>query len=91
MALVNALVAGFNLIPAFPMDGGRMLRSLLWRRNGNIVRSTVVASNVGRVFAYILVFFGMFTMIFVDFVSGVWFLLIGWFISSSATVRCVRR
>jgi len=85
VALVNAVVAGFNLIPAFPMDGGRVLRSLLWRRNGNIVRSTVVASNVGRVFAYILVFFGMFTMIFVDLVSGVWFLLIGWFISSSAT------
>jgi Zn-dependent protease/CBS domain-containing protein len=85
VALVNVVVAGFNLIPAFPMDGGRVLRSLLWRRNGNIVRSTVMASNIGRVFAYILVFFGMFTMIFVDLVSGVWFLLIGWFISSSAT------
>jgi len=84
VALVNALVAGFNLIPAFPMDGGRVLRSLLWRRNGDFVHSTVVASNTGRVFAYILVFFGLFTMIFVDFVSGVWFLLIGWFISSSA-------
>jgi Zn-dependent protease/CBS domain-containing protein len=84
VALVNALVAGFNLIPAFPMDGGRVLRSLLWRRNGDIVHSTVVASNAGRVFAYILVFFGMFTLFFVDLVSGMWFMLIGWFISSSA-------
>lgn len=85
VALVNAVVAGFNLIPAFPMDGGRVLRSLLWRRNRDIVRSTVVASNAGRVFAYIMIFFGMFTMFAVDLVSGVWLLLIGWFISSSAT------
>lgn len=85
VALVNALVAGFNLIPAFPLDGGRVLRSLLWRRNADFIHSTVVASNAGRVFAYVLVFFGMFTMIFFgDLVSGVWFLLIGWFISSSA-------
>lgn len=85
VVLTNALVAGFSLIPAFPLDGGRVLRSVLWRRNGDIVHSTVVASNAGRVFAYALVFSGMFTMIFVDFVSGMWFILIGWFISSSAT------
>lgn len=84
VALLNAAVAGFNLIPALPLDGGRLLRSLLWKRNGDILRSTVVASNVGRVFAYTLVFFGIFTMIFVDFVSGAWLLLIGWFILSSA-------
>src|SRR5208337_4743143 len=69
VALVNAVVAGFNLIPAFPMDGGRVLRSLLWRRNGDVVRSTVVASNAGRAFAYILVFLGMFTAISGDLVS----------------------
>lgn len=84
VALVNAIVAGFNLIPAFPMDGGRVLRSLLWRRNRDIARSTVIAANAGRVFAYILIFFGLFTMLAVDLVSGLWFLLIGWFISNSA-------
>jgi len=85
VALVNAVVAGFNFIPAFPMDGGRVLRSLLWRRNGDVVRSTVVASNAGRAFAYILVFLGMFIILSGNLVSGIWLLLIGWFISSSAT------
>jgi Zn-dependent protease/CBS domain-containing protein len=85
ISLVNALVAGFNLIPAFPMDGGRVLRSLLWRRNGDVVRSTVTASNAGRIIAYVLIFFGLFSIFFVDIISGLWFVLIGWFISSSAS------
>jgi Zn-dependent protease/CBS domain-containing protein len=85
VALVNAVVAGFNFIPAFPMDGGRVLRSLLWMRNGDVVRSTVVASTAGRVFAYIIVFLGLFTIFYGDLASGIWLLLIGWFISSSAT------
>lgn len=83
-ALVNALVAGFNLIPAFPMDGGRVFRSILWKRNGDMARSTVTASNAGRIFAYLLIFLGAFTM-FYDLISGVWLVLVGWFISSSAT------
>jgi Zn-dependent protease/CBS domain-containing protein len=89
LAFVNALMAGFNLIPAFPMDGGRVLRALLWRRNGDIVRSTVTASNTGRVLASIIIFLGIFSMFFIDFVSGIWFVLIGWFISSgsSASLR----
>ena len=85
LAFVNALMAGFNLIPAFPMDGGRVLRSVLWRRNGDIVRSTVAASNAGRTVASFIVFLGLFTMFLVDFVSGIWLVLIGWFISSSST------
>lgn len=85
IALTNLVVAGFNLIPAFPMDGGRVFRSLLWRRNGDIVRSTVTASNAGRIFAYIFIFFGIFFMFFVDLISGIWFVFIGWFISSSAS------
>ncbi|MDG7007242.1 MAG: site-2 protease family protein [Nitrososphaerota archaeon] len=85
LAFVNALMAGFNLIPAFPMDGGRMLRSLLWRRNGDVVRSTVAASSAGRTVASFTIFLGLFTMFLVDFVSGVWLVLIGWFISSSST------
>jgi Zn-dependent protease/CBS domain-containing protein len=85
VALVNLFVAGFNLIPAFPMDGGRVFRSLLWRRNGDIVRSTVTASKAGTVFAYILIFLGIFSIFYVDLISGVWLILVGWFISSSAS------
>lgn len=83
-ALVNGIVAAFNLIPAFPMDGGRVFRSLLWRREGDLLRSTRTASNVGRLFAYILIFGGILLVFAVDFVTGFWLILIGWFISSGA-------
>ena len=83
--LINAIVAGFNLIPAFPMDGGRVLRSLLWRRNGDMMRSTRTASTVGRIFAYGMMFVGIFYIIAIDFFTGFWLILIGWFISSAAS------
>ena len=82
---VNVIVAGFNLIPAFPMDGGRVLRSLLWRSNKDIVRSTKTATTVGKIFAYLMMFIGIFTLFTADFFTGFWLLLIGWFISSGAT------
>jgi len=85
LSLVNLLMALFNFIPAFPMDGGRVLRAILWRRNGNIVRSTEVASRIGEVFAMVIMAFGIFSIFFIDFISGVWALLIGWFISSSSS------
>lgn len=83
-ALVNGIVAAFNLIPAFPLDGGRILRSFLWRRTGDLLRSTRMASASGRVFAYILVFGGVMLVFTVDVVMGFWFIIIGWFISSGA-------
>lgn len=82
--LVNALVAGFNLIPAFPMDGGRVLRSLLWRRNKDMMRATKTASSVGKFFAYLIMFAGVFYLIAVNVFTGLWLILIGWFISSAA-------
>lgn len=84
--LVNALVAGFNLIPAFPMDGGRVLRSLLWRRNKDMLQATKTASNVGKVFAYLIMFAGVFYLITtIDIFTGLWLIIIGWFISSAAS------
>jgi Zn-dependent protease/CBS domain-containing protein len=82
---LNVIVAAFNLIPAFPMDGGRMLRSLIWRTNGDVMRSTRIASTVGRVFAYLMVFTGIFFIISGDFFDGLWLILIGWFISTAAS------
>ena len=84
LALVNLIMAIFNFIPAFPMDGGRILRALLWRRNGDIVRSTRTATKVGRAFATIIMVLGIFSMFFIDLLTGIWTLLIGWFISSSS-------
>jgi Zn-dependent protease/predicted transcriptional regulator len=78
-ALVNGLILVFNLLPAFPLDGGRVLRSLLWRRSGDIGRSTETAAGVGRTFGYLMIFLGV-----LDFLSGVptglYLALIGFFI-----------
>lgn len=82
--LVNLIVAAFNLVPAFPMDGGRIFRSVLWRRNGDLLASTRTASTVGRGFGYLLIFGGIFLTFAVDLFTGFWFILIGWFISSGA-------
>ena len=84
LALVNLIMAVFNFIPAYPMDGGRMLRALLWRRNGDIVRSTKIATDVGQAFATIIMALGIFSMFFIDLLSGIWTLIIGWFISTSS-------
>jgi Zn-dependent protease/CBS domain-containing protein len=83
-ALVNGIVAAFNLIPAFPMDGGRVLRSLLWMRSGNLLNSTKAASATGKAFAYLMVFAGVLLIFSVDLVTGFWLIIIGWFISSGA-------
>jgi len=82
-ALINGVLLLFNLMPAFPLDGGRVLRSLLWRRGGDIVRSTETAANVGRGFGYLLIFLGG-----LEFIGGVpeglWLALIGFFVVSAA-------
>lgn len=57
--LVNALILVLNMLPAFPLDGGRVLRSLLWRRSGDIGRSTATAASVGRGFGYVMIFLGI--------------------------------
>lgn len=86
--LINLIVAGFNLIPAFPLDGGRVLRSIIWKFNGDVLRATKTASIVGRVFAYLLMFAGIVLFVFTgDFFDGIWLVLIGWFISSGATTE----
>ncbi|MDG6933127.1 MAG: site-2 protease family protein [Nitrososphaerota archaeon] len=85
IAWVNEVVAAFNLIPAFPMDGGRVLRSLIWRRNGDLLASTRSAASVGRAISYVIMGIGAFFLIFLlEIFTGLWLLLIGWFIASGA-------
>ena len=82
-ALVNGMIFVFNLLPAFPLDGGRVLRSLLWRRSGDIERSTATAASVGRGFGYVMIFLGM-----LEFLggapAGLWLILIGFFVTMAA-------
>jgi len=83
-ALVNGIVAAFNMIPAFPLDGGRALRSLIWRRNRDLIRSTEMSAQIASVISYGMAFFGIFLVFSVDIVTGLWFIIIGWFILSGA-------
>jgi Zn-dependent protease/CBS domain-containing protein len=84
LALINALLAGFNLLPGFPLDGGRVLRAILWNKTGNLVKATNIAATVGRFMGWGFIAFGLFQVFAGNFIGGIWFALIGWFLSSSA-------
>ncbi len=87
LALINLLLAGFNLVPAAPLDGGRILRALLWRWHGDRHRAAVAASRSGRHFGILLVALGIVSLILVGDIGGLWLVLIGWFISSAANAE----
>jgi len=86
--LINGLILVFNLLPAFPLDGGRVLRSLLWRRSGDIGRSTETAAGVGRGFGMVMIFLGA-----LEFLSGapegLWLALIGFFLVMASGQQAV--
>jgi Zn-dependent protease/CBS domain-containing protein len=83
LALINLMLAIFNLVPAFPMDGGRLLRGALWGRLGKS-RATHVASAAGTFFAFLLIFAGVFSLLRGDSLGGLWYILIGWFIKDTS-------
>lgn len=82
-AFVNGLILVFNLLPAFPLDGGRVLRSLLWRRSGEIGRSTETAASIGRAFGYVMIGLGALELVSGD-PQGLWLALIGFFVVMAA-------
>ncbi len=86
LAWVNLLLGVFNLIPGFPMDGGRVLRSILWWRTGDIRRATRAASNIGQVIGFLFIAGGIYLIFFQTdmWINGIWIALIGWFIRSAA-------
>jgi len=83
LALINLILALFNLVPAFPMDGGRLLRGALWGSIGK-ARATRIASGAGTFFAFALIFTGVFSFLRGDALGGVWYVLIGWFIKDAS-------
>jgi Zn-dependent protease len=83
LAVINLILALFNLIPAFPMDGGRLLRGALWGSMGK-ARATRIASGAGTFFAFFLIFAGVFSLLRGDSLGGVWYILIGWFIKDAS-------
>lgn len=81
---VNLLLAGFNIIPAFPLDGGRVLRALLWMGFKDLRRSTRITSGIGVAFAMMLMLLGFYLLMFGQFINGLWLIFIGWFLSQGA-------
>jgi Zn-dependent protease len=82
--LINGVLFVFNLIPAFPLDGGRIARALAWKVTGDRTRATMLSGRVGQAFAYALTGFGIFLAFSGDAVDGVWFALIGIFLGQAA-------
>ena len=86
LSRINFLLALFNLLPGFPMDGGRVLRALLWRATGDLLRATRVASWTGRGIAYLIMLAGvLMAFLLGDWLSGLWFVFIGLFLDNAAT------
>lgn len=81
---LNIILALFNLIPAFPLDGGRVLRSILWYFKKDLNRATRISSNVGSFFGIALIALGVFSFVTGAFISGIWWILIGFFIRNAA-------
>jgi Zn-dependent protease len=85
LAYINLFLALFNLVPGFPLDGGRILRAIIWKVTGNLKRATRIASTTGQIFAYFLIILGISQILGGLFFNGLWIALIGWFIHSAAT------
>jgi Zn-dependent protease/predicted transcriptional regulator len=84
LALVNLILAIFNLIPAFPLDGGRILRAALWKMKKDYRWATRVATNFGSMFGLVLIGLGLLNMLTGNLVGGIWYILIGMFIRFAA-------
>jgi Zn-dependent protease/CBS domain-containing protein len=84
LAFVNLMLGAFNLVPGFPLDGGRVLRSLVWGATGSMRRATQVASYAGQAVAFLFIFWGLSRMFGGDFLGGLWTAFIGWFLNNAA-------
>ena len=84
LALINVMLAVFNLIPGFPLDGGRIFQAIVWGITHSFQRATIVAATTGRFFGYGFIFLGVWQALSGNFFNGLWIAFIGWFIESAA-------
>jgi Zn-dependent protease/predicted transcriptional regulator len=84
LAYVNVLLGLFNLLPAFPLDGGRVLRSILWYAKGNLRWATRIASRIGSAFGAAMIFLGIVTFVRGNLIGGVWWFMIGMFLRNAS-------
>ncbi len=84
LALINLILAGFNLVPAFPLDGGRILRAVLWWMKKDQLWGTRIAAGIGSAFAMVMMAVGIFNVLTGRFIDGLWWLLIGMFLQGAS-------
>ncbi len=87
LGYTNLILLAFNLLPALPLDGGRVLRSALWYRWGDLASATQVASGVGRGFGFLLIGLGLAMLVLEGTFSGAWLAFVGWFLLQAATAE----
>ncbi len=86
LAYTNIALTIFNLLPGFPLDGGRVFRSIIWHTTGDLLKATNIATIVGRVFGWGFIALGVWVALFTQggFINGLWFVFVGWFLNSAA-------
>jgi Zn-dependent protease/CBS domain-containing protein len=84
LALINGILGLFNLVPAFPLDGGRVFRAIVWGANKNFRRATLIAASTGRFFGFLFIVWGVWQVLRGNIVNGLWIAFIGWFLESAA-------
>lgn len=84
LAFINAVLGLFNLIPGFPLDGGRVFRAIVWGWIGDFRRATLIAANVGRFFGFFFILIGVWMALRGNLFNGLWTAFIGWFLESAA-------
>ena len=87
LAYINAVLAVFNLIPGFPLDGGRVFRAIVWGITHNLRRATRIAGNVGRAIGFLFIAYGVWQIVTGNFINGLWLAFIGWFLESAASAQ----
>ncbi len=90
LGFANLSIALFNLLPGLPLDGGRMLRALVWRRSGDRTRATRLAVRTGRALGGLLALIGAALVIMVGEISALWFMAVGWFLYEAASTSAVQ-
>jgi len=84
MVMLNILLAAFNILPGFPLDGGRVLRAIIWGTTSDLKKATAIATAVGQVFGWMFIIGGFILALTVDFMGGIWLALIGLFLNGAA-------
>jgi Zn-dependent protease len=91
LAFINFILVIFNLIPGFPLDGGRILRAIVWAITKNYKQATIIAANAGRFFGLLFIMLGVFQIFQNNVFNGLWMIFIGWFLEIAAISQIKRQ